>query len=87
MEFKDATEKQRKNREVNPGIYMFNSEWLWKNITKISNQNVQKEYYLTDLVKIAFEEDLDIASLQIDPKEVLGVNTPQDLAWAEKVLK
>lgn len=87
VEFKDANERQRKNKEVNPGIYVFNSDWLWKNIKKISNHNVQKEYYLTDLIKIAFEEQENISNLQIDPKEVLGVNTPQDLAWAEKVLK
>jgi N-acetylneuraminate synthase len=59
-----ANERQRKNKEVNPGIYMFNTDWLWKNIKKISNHNVQKEYYLTDLIKIAFEELENIPNLQ-----------------------
>ncbi len=86
VEFKDATDAQRKIREVNPGIYMFNAKWLWENLKHIGNKNAQSEYYLTDIAKVAIESGQKIHSLMIDPKEVLGVNSREDLAIAEKVL-
>ncbi len=87
VEFKDASESQKKILEVNPGIYMFNAAWVWENLKRIKNDNVQKEYYLTDIAKVAIEQGEIIHSLMIDPKEVLGVNTVEDLAIAEKALK
>ena len=86
VEFKDASESQREQTEVNPGIYMFNSAWLWENLRKIQNHNAQGEYYLTDIAELAIKEGLKIESLAIDPKEVLGVNNSEDLKVAESVL-
>lgn len=84
-EYKDATEEERERKEVNPGIYCFKTSWLWDKLEKIENHNSQGEYYLTDLVEIAIKEGLKISSLKIDPKEVLGINTLQDLEEAEKI--
>ena len=85
-EFKDASEAERQIKEVNPGIYMFNSRWLWSNIHKIKNHNAQNEYYLTDIVEVAMQEGEKIHSLNINPNEVLGINTTQQLEEAERLL-
>ncbi len=82
-EFKDASDAEKNIKELNTGIYMFNSQWLWKNIKKIKNKNVQKEYYLTDIVEIAIEQKEKIYSLAIDPKEVIGINSKEDLERVE----
>jgi UDP-N-acetylglucosamine diphosphorylase/glucosamine-1-phosphate N-acetyltransferase len=87
VEFKDATDVQRKIKEINPGIYMFNSKWLWENLKNIENNNVQKEYYLTDIVAIALSQGEKINSILVEPKEVLGVNSNEDLAIAEEALQ
>lgn len=86
VEFKDASDVQKKIKEVNIGIYMFNTKWLWKNLEKIQNQNAQKEYYLTDIVHIAIAAGETVHSLMIDPKEAVGVNSKEDLAIAEKLV-
>lgn len=85
-EYKDATAKEKEIKEVNPGIYMFKTQWLWENIDKISNQNALQEFYLTDLVEVAIGEGKTIHSFKIFPEEVLGINTKEQLQQAEKVL-
>ena len=85
-EYADATEQERKIKEVNLGFYMFNTEWLWDNIGSISNQNALNQYYLTDIVAIAMEQGHAINGLPIDPKEAWGVNTPAQLKQAEQLL-
>ena len=87
VEFKDATDVQRKIKEVNPGIYMFNTKWLWENIKKIENNNAQKEYYLTDIVAVALSQGEKINSILINPEEIIGINSTQDLEIAEKILQ
>jgi bifunctional UDP-N-acetylglucosamine pyrophosphorylase/glucosamine-1-phosphate N-acetyltransferase len=87
VEYKDASEEQKQITEVNPGIYVFNTEWLWKNLKQIQNKNSQGEYYLTDIIEIAIAGKEKIGSLEILPEEVLGVNTREDLEIAEKFCK
>ncbi len=82
-EFKDATEKERQIKEVNPGIYMFNTGWLWSNIEKVKNNNAQNEFYLTDMIELAISQNVPVATLNIDVKEVVGVNTKEQLTQAE----
>lgn len=79
IEKKDATEEQLKNREVNPSYFCFKAGWLWQNLDKLTNHNAQREYYLTDLVKIAVKQGYEIATIEIEPKEALGVNTVEQL--------
>jgi UDP-N-acetylglucosamine diphosphorylase/glucosamine-1-phosphate N-acetyltransferase len=86
IEFKDATPKEREIKELNPGIYMFNTEWLWENIKLIKNKNAQKEYYLTDIVEIAIKQGINIQSLEIPPKQVIGINSREDLDLVETLI-
>lgn len=86
VEFKDADDKIKKIREVNPAIYCFQTSWLWRNIKKIKNNNAQKEYYLTDLIKSAFIQGENVESFPIDPEEAMGINTKEELKIAKKLI-
>lgn len=86
-EYKDATEEEREVSEVNPGIYMFDAEWLWEHLDDLSNNNASCEYYLTELVEIAMDEGHEIATaIAENPFEVMGVNTPEELECAERLM-
>jgi len=87
VEYKDATQPEREIKEVNPAYFCFRSRWLWPHLTLLRNNNVQKEYYLTDLLGLAIEEGAKVVSIEIDPASALGVNTEEDLERAELVLK
>lgn len=79
IEKKDSTPEQLEIKEVNPGYYCFKADWLWENISKLKNKNAQQEYYLTDLIEIAVSQGHKIKTVEIDPKEALGVNTAEQL--------
>ena len=87
VEYKDASERQRAITEVNPSFYCFDTKWLWENIGKLTNRNAAGEYYLTDLIAMAVEQGRRISSLPVKPEEAIGVNTPQEHAFAEEVRK
>ncbi len=85
-ELKDCTEEEKKITEVNPSFFIFRAAWLWENVNRISNQNSQKEYYLTDLVAAAVQQGEPIASYSsTNTIEALGVNTPQQLERARRL--
>lgn len=86
VENRDANEEQKLIKEINPGIYMFNSEWLFERLPKIGKKNDQGEFYLTDIAEMAITEGLKIRSIRITPEEILGVNNKLDLELAEKVV-
>jgi bifunctional UDP-N-acetylglucosamine pyrophosphorylase/glucosamine-1-phosphate N-acetyltransferase len=85
VEFKDASESEKEIREVNPAMFIFNSSWLWENISNLDNNNKQQEYYLTDLVSLAFKQGIEIKTIQIDAKEAMGINTLEELEIAKKL--
>lgn len=85
IEFKDSDEGTKMITEVNPGFYCFNCQWLWHNIDKLKNENAQGEYYLTDLVKLAFEQRLNINTIPIKAEEAIGINTKEELDRVEKI--
>lgn len=85
VEIKDATPEQLFVRECNPSFFCFDAIWLWKNLSELKNNNTQGEYYLTDLVGIAREHGDTIATIDIDAREALGVNTVQELELASKL--
>ncbi|MCE9549103.1 NTP transferase domain-containing protein [Candidatus Nomurabacteria bacterium] len=84
VEFKDATDEEKNIKEVNPCYFCFNASWLWEKLNKLENHNMQKEYYLTDLIKMAIEEGETIESIKIDPSEALAANSKAELEILEK---
>lgn len=86
QEFKDCSEEQKAITEVNPGIYMFNSEWVFNHLKKINSQNSQHEFYLTDIVELAIRDGKEIYSLLITPEEIYGINSPEHLEFARKLV-
>lgn len=87
VEQKDCDQEQLKIKESNPGFYIFDSEFLWSNIEDLKTENAQGEYYLPDLIKIATDQGKKIIAVKVSSEdEVLGVNTPEQLAKAEEIL-
>jgi len=86
VEKKDASEDELSLREVNPAYFCLDKEWMLEKLDRLDNNNAQNEYYLTDLVHMAFEDGLKIESVQINEKEALGANTPEQLKVLESYL-
>lgn len=87
VEEKDASAEQRRIDEINSGIYVFAERELRQGIGRLGNQNVQKEYYLPDLVAIGLALGWRCQALCLaEAGEVRGVNTPQELAALEAQL-
>ena len=82
----DCTPEQKQIRELNPGIYCFDAEWLWENLA-IVPLSAKGEYYLTDLVGIAVEQGRRIVTRSAPVDEVDGINTRVHLAQAMDVLR
>lgn len=88
IEHKDCTLEQQQIREVNLGMYCFDIEELQKALKELKNDNVQKEYYLTDVIKIMYDKGLKTGSIVVsDNAEVLGVNDRMDLQILTKALQ
>ena len=86
VEHKDANENQRKVKEVNTGIMCVSGELLAKWLPQLSTENSQGEYYLTDIVAMAEEEGIDIATVQPEfSYEVEGVNNRKQLVKLERI--
>ncbi len=82
----DCTPEQRAIRELNPGVYCFDAEWLWDNISLLT-PSPSGEYYLTDMVGIAVEQGQPIATFPAAPDETLGINDRSQLAVAAQTLR
>jgi len=81
----DLSKEKKKITEINSGIYCFDKERLFQTLEKISTDNKQGEYYLTDTVKILLEERLPVGNIIVeDCSEILGINNRLDLADASK---
>lgn len=87
IQFKDATEEEKKITEVNPCLYCFDAKWLWENVDALKNENAQKEYYLTDLIEMAVSQGQKLSSIEVSPEEVIGINTQEEREIAESLLK
>ena len=85
VEHKDATEQERQVNEVNTGILSVSSDRLNVWLKRLDNNNVQGEYYLTDIIAMAVQEGLTISTVSSgDENEVLGVNNKRQLATLER---
>ena len=85
VEFKDATDDEKKIQELNPVYFCINKKWLFSHLPLLRNKNVQGEYYLTDIVAYAASEK-SISSIAISPEEALGVNSIEELERLEKII-
>ena len=86
-EHKDCNDEERKIREWNPGFYIFDGEWLWDNFAKLKTDNVQNEYYLTDMIEIAKQQGNKVIAIPVlHESEALGINTQDQLKIAEEAL-
>ena len=86
VEFKDASEEEKLVTKVNPGFMCFNAAWFFKNVFDLKNNNNQREYYLTDMIKMAFEQGYEIGAVNIEAHEAMGVNSLEELAIAESLI-
>ncbi|MDG3075949.1 bifunctional UDP-N-acetylglucosamine diphosphorylase/glucosamine-1-phosphate N-acetyltransferase GlmU [Bacillus halotolerans] len=88
VEHKDASEEERLVTEINTGTYCFDNEALFRAIDQVSNDNVQGEYYLPDVIEILKNEGETVAAYQTGNfQETLGVNDRVALSQAELFMK
>jgi bifunctional UDP-N-acetylglucosamine pyrophosphorylase/glucosamine-1-phosphate N-acetyltransferase len=88
VEHKDATTEQRQVREINSGIYCFDTQKLFAALKRVEPANEQGEYYLTDVAEILLSEGARVGVyLHSDAREVSGINTRAELAEFENLLR
>lgn len=92
VEQKDASEEEQAIREINSGMYVFRSAALSDSLMRLTNENAQKEYYLTDTIGIINEQNhsdgIVVGAMATErADETRGVNTPEQLAEAAELLR
>ncbi|MDQ1267589.1 MAG: bifunctional UDP-N-acetylglucosamine pyrophosphorylase / glucosamine-phosphate N-acetyltransferase [Campylobacterota bacterium] len=87
VEQKDASVAELNVTTVNAGIYAFSKQILSRYIPQLSNNNAQKEYYLTDVISMARADGLNITPLLVDEERFKGVNSKKDLSDAEVIMQ
>ena len=87
IEDKDCTPEQKQIRELNVGIYCFDGRLLPGALDRLTNDNAQHEYYLTDVPEILRRDGGKIALYRRElGEQIIGVNTPDQLALTERYL-
>ncbi len=87
VEQRDATEEQRRIREINSGIYVFDSRHLFQGLQHITPTNVQKEYYLTDVFGYFWRNNLRVAAVKAsEASEIQGINNLEQLEEARSIM-
>jgi UDP-N-acetylglucosamine diphosphorylase/glucosamine-1-phosphate N-acetyltransferase len=87
VEQADADENEQQIDIVNSGIYCVNTDFLKYALKKLKNNNSQSEYYLTDIIEVAYNDSLNIGlAMGGSPEEVMGVNTIDQLQAAVNIL-
>jgi bifunctional UDP-N-acetylglucosamine pyrophosphorylase/glucosamine-1-phosphate N-acetyltransferase len=87
VEARDASPEELAVKEINPAIYAFENQRLVEALGQLKPNNKQGEYYLTDVIGIFKQQEQKIAAQIVkDSREVLGINTPEELAECEKYL-
>ena len=87
VEEKDATQEQKDIKAVNAGVYLFDTVFLKDNLSKLTNNNKQKEYYITDLIKLANSQNIEVKAINIDEDTFMGVNSKYHLSLAEEFMQ
>lgn len=86
-EQKDASEEEKAIKEINAGMYIINGKLLKENLSKLSVNNAQREYYLTDVLEHIKNAGHRIGVYQADKKEIMGVNSRLQLSEAERIMR
>ena len=90
IEEKDCSQEQKQIKKINCGIYAFNTDILCKYLPYLSNNNSQKEYYLTDIIEIIkINENIEVDTFNITKDknhEITGINTIDQLLELEKLM-
>lgn len=84
VEFKDATEREKKTRLCNSGLIVAHSDDMWPLLDAVDNDNAQGEYYLPDVATGAIARGDKVVVIETDPDEVAGINSRAELADAEQ---
>ena len=80
VEEKDASESERRIREINSGLFCFEKDKLFEALSETNRENVQREYYLTDVIAVLKRRGERVCAYRVgDPREVSGVNTEEEL--------
>ena len=88
VEEKDADEEQKKIVEINTGVMLCPGELLRKWLGRLSNDNAQGEYYLTDVIAMAVADGVAVHGIKASSQvEVMGINDKKQLAEAERALQ
>ncbi|WP_027625390.1 bifunctional UDP-N-acetylglucosamine diphosphorylase/glucosamine-1-phosphate N-acetyltransferase GlmU [Clostridium lundense] len=87
VEHKDCSEEELNVKEINAGMYCFDIEALLNSIDKLSNNNAQGEYYLTDVIEILKSNGKKIGAISVDFEETMGINSRLQLADVEKIMR
>ena len=87
VEQKDASEEEKAVKDANAGCYCFKSEALKQILPQIKPDNAQKEYYLTDAIKIAKDMGLKCAAVWVDEQSFMGINDKLALSVAENLMQ
>lgn len=84
VEHKDATDEERLVKEINTGTYCFDNEALFRTIEQVSNDNVQGEYYLPDVIEILKNQGETVAAYQTDNFKKRSASTTESLFLKQK---
>jgi len=88
VEHRDASPDVLKIREINCGIYAFNAPALFESLTKVRNENAQREYYLTDVIGVLVGQKQKVGAFKVaSAEEALGINTRQELSAVDRILR
>ena len=88
VEHKDASSEEKQIDEINSGMYCFKSAYLLSALNKITPNNAQGEYYLTDVFEVLNKEGVRIGAFEVENyEEILGVNDRVQLAEAERLMR
>ncbi len=84
----EATDEEKKIREINTGVYCFNSSLLFAGIDTIGLSQKKNEFFLTDIVELFVGQKKNVVTLTTDDAaETLGINTREDLALAGRIMR
>lgn len=88
VEQRDADEAQKAVREINTGIMCFNTKYLKNTLSNLTNDNDQKEYYLTDAIELLEKSQLPVGGFVVENAwEVMGINSRVQLHEAEQIYR